>query len=172
MSVFLQPIYTQTVGSGGASTIDFNNIPQTFTDLMIIISARTNRSATQGENYVYFNNDNNNLYSYTFLQGSGTATGSSRASNIASFTGLVPGANATSSTFGNGQVYIPNYTGNQFKSWNNESVQENNASVAYVELIAGLYRSTNAITRLTFSTFGGGNYVQYSTISLYGITRG
>ena len=40
MSVFLQPIYTQTVGSGGASSIAFNNIPQTFTDLLIKMSVR------------------------------------------------------------------------------------------------------------------------------------
>ena len=38
-------LQTVTVGSGGASSIDFTNIPQTYTDLKIVLSARTNRAS-------------------------------------------------------------------------------------------------------------------------------
>jgi aspartate/tyrosine/aromatic aminotransferase len=37
----ITPIYTQTVGSGGALSIAFNNIPQFYTDLKVVISGRT-----------------------------------------------------------------------------------------------------------------------------------
>ena len=42
MTIAMQPIYTQTVGAGGTTVISFNNIPQTFTDIQMVISARTN----------------------------------------------------------------------------------------------------------------------------------
>ena len=40
MSVFMQPIYTQTMGAVGAQSVTFNNIPQGFTDLVLEVSGR------------------------------------------------------------------------------------------------------------------------------------
>ncbi len=41
---------TVTVGAGGSSTITFSNIPQTYTDLRIVLSARTDRSGFPNDN--------------------------------------------------------------------------------------------------------------------------
>ena len=65
MTVFLQPIYTQTVGSGGASSITFNNIPQGFADLKLEISARTAGAVTNTDWVMSFNNDGASVYSST-----------------------------------------------------------------------------------------------------------
>lgn len=169
MAIFLQPIYTQTVGSGGAASITFNNIPQTFTDLKLVFSGRTNTSAADRDvPYINPNGDGSNG-SNTRLYGIPTvATGSDRSSQI--YLGYVSTATNTANTFGSQEVYIPNYTGSNYKSFIIDGVSEWNSSASGLTLIAGLYRSTNALTSLTI--YGGaGNWVQYSTFSLYGILR-
>jgi hypothetical protein len=172
MSVFIQPIYTQTVGSGGVSTVTFNNIPQTFTDLMIEFSARdTSANASVGI-YIRLNNDTTGGdYSMTALQGSGTGVGSSRNNTDSGINvGVVPAASATSNTFGNGMIYISNYTSSNWKQIICDVVQENNQSTAYQDLRAGLFHSTAAITRFDFLPPVSG-YAQYSTFTIYGILR-
>jgi hypothetical protein len=173
MSVFLQPIYTQTVGSGGVSTVTFNNIPQTFTDLVIKTSLRGSSAANGVDLYCYTNNVSNDLtYSTTYMSGDGSATGSSRATGLTFFYfGNCDAANQTSNTFSSVQAYIPNYTGSNFKQVVSESVNENNATISSQGLQASLWRKTTAISALTLF-MASGNFVQHSTFTLYGITRG
>jgi hypothetical protein len=173
MSVFLQPIYTQTVGSGGAATVTFNSIPQTFTDLQVMVSGRLNNAASTTAFYVYFNGSNTAVYSDTYLQGSGSSIGSGRESNnVAAYQVQTPANASTSNTFGNSSLYIPNYTGTNFKSWITDGVSENNGTTAYQNLTAGLWCNTAAITSLSLTSYGNGDWLQYSTFTLYGITKG
>lgn len=175
MSVFLQPIYTQTVGSGGTIQVTFNNIPQTFTDLMIKVSQRNDTAVVSEPLAINFNADTSTIYSSTSVYGDGSGTGSLRASGYGyiSYNGglSVPGANATANTFGSFEVYIPNYTGSNFKSMTIDAVSENNATSTVAGLGAGLYRSTNPITIIAFRGYNG-ILIQNSTITIYGITRG
>jgi flagellar capping protein FliD len=172
MTIAMQPIYTQTVGSGGAGTITFNSIPQTFTDLKIVVSCRSSTS-TIDSLYVAFNNDRSSLYSTTYLQTSGGSPASIRTSNETVFTlGVVPPSTYTANTFTNDLIYIPNYTNSSFKSLIADGIAENNSSsVYYLRLNAGLYRSTNPVTRIDIFS-GGATFAQYSTFTLYGITKG
>ena len=179
MSVFLQPIYTQTVGSAVAS-VTFNNIPQTFTDLAVLISARSGRPEGPDDIVAaYFNNTQTN-YSDTRLYGLTTSgIGSDRLAKLANnspgsrlFAGISATNNATSSTFGNSWFYIPNYTGSNFKSTISDGVSENNATFAVQMLAAGLWSNTSAITSVTFDSYYLHNWQQYSTFTLYGITKG
>ena len=48
MTIAMQPIYTQTIGAT-AGGIVFNNIPQTFTDLKVVVSTRTNANGESNE---------------------------------------------------------------------------------------------------------------------------
>ena len=59
----MTPIQTVTVGSGGAANITFSNIPQTYTDLVIKISARSNRSdySTNFTSYIIYISSTNNV---------------------------------------------------------------------------------------------------------------
>jgi hypothetical protein len=170
MSVFLQPIYTQTVGSGGANAITFNNIPQSFTDLKVVISARSSGSFDASAVTLYPNAaTGDGLQSGTELFANQNGTGSYRANNI--FSDTLPGANVTANTFNNLEFYIPNYTSSNFKQIIVDGVTEaNNTTMMRLCFTAGLWRSTSSITSLQLGL--GSAFVQYSTFSLYGITKG
>jgi hypothetical protein len=172
MSVFLQPIYTQTIGAGGASSVTFNNIPQGFTDLQIVISGRTDFANVQGGIYMYLNGNANSNYSGTFLTGNGSAASSARQnSNIGIFIGECSAANATSGTFSSHEIKITNYNNGYPKSIYTLAVAENNATAAVMSTNAGLSWLTLPVTSLTITSFGYGNFVQYSTFTLYGISN-
>jgi hypothetical protein len=160
------------VGSGGASSIDFTSIPSTYTDLQILISARSD--ASSGSNAadisIRLNNDSGTNYSYRGLTGTGSTSGSFSLSGETQFTyiAFAGSSNVTSNTFGNSSVYFPNYAGATNKSLSADVVTENNATLTYMRLNAGLWANTAAINRMTL-TIVSANFVQYSTATLYGI---
>lgn len=175
MTIAMQPIYTQTVGSGGAASIVFNNIPQTFTDLKVVLSVRPARAGNTWDSIGFlFNGDTSAVYSTTLLYGGFGTVASIRNNNAVGLTliNYASSSTATANTFGNGEMYIPNYTGANFKSVIGDSVAENNGSDYILGLSAGLYRSTSAVTSMSVAAVSGGTFAQYSTISIYGITKG
>ena len=154
-----------TVGAAGASSVTFSNIPQTgYTDLKIVLSARTNAARTDDYALINFNGVSTNL-TCKILYGAGSSNGSVSASNINCIIGA---ASATANTFGNTEFYIPNYTSSNYKSVCADGVQENNATSSVQNLTTGLWSSTSAITSVTFSATYG-SFVQYSTFSLYAL---
>jgi hypothetical protein len=164
-------ISSVTVGAGGASSIDFTSIPSTYTDLCLKFSARTTRPSTGSDIYLQFNGVTTATYSFRRLYGygSGAASGSLTNDSAGGFAGNADAANNTASTFGNAEVYIPNYAGSTAKSWSVDSVLENNATDAIAEIIAGLWSGTAAITSIKLQDYTGYNFVQYSTAYLYGV---
>lgn len=162
-------IDTVTVGSGGASNIEFTNIPQTYTDLVVRISARTNGTSTYGDAIlVQFNGATTNLSSRRLY---GTGAGANSLSGTTAFAGQASSANQTANTFGNSELYIPNYTSSNNKSSTSDGVSENNAADAITQFSANLWSSTAAITSLKLLPEVGTQFVQYSTATLYGISR-
>jgi hypothetical protein len=96
-------------------------------------------------------------------------TGSSALStSYARFVGYASMSTDTASTFGNSEIYIPNYAGSANKSFSSDAVHENNATAANAGLSAGLWSNTAAITSVGLSP-DSGNFVANSTFSLYGI---
>ena len=159
-------IQSVTVGSGGASSIDFTSIPQTYTDLVIVSSIRGGRTSAAVDNLIigfngaYTSVTNRNLYG----DGASAASGTS-----ANWAGIVPSLIATASTFSNGVIYIPNYTSSSYKSFSADSVGEQNGTTAYQLLAAGLWSSTAAITSIGLKCDVTASFLQYSSASLYGI---
>jgi hypothetical protein len=174
MSVFLQPIYTQTVGAGGAASVTFNNIPQTFTDLKIVCSTRSTGSAVDGV-YLTPNTGGATSFSITAIYGNGTlGFGSYNSSNgPAGNFGAENGTGSTANSFASYEAYIANYTGSNFKSWIADSVAEDNSSggQATIRAYAGLFRNTAAITSINITNDSGNSFAQYSKFSLYGVLR-
>ena len=163
-------ISSQTVGAGGVATVTFSSIPQIYTDLVVKISARTNRTSTAQDNLKININGASASQSVVYLQGSGTAVVSGSTGATVAITGsAIADDNDTASVFGNTEIYIPNYTGSTFKSVSVDSVGENNAVAAGLALVAGLYAATTAITSLVFTPETGTLINQYSTFYLYGI---
>jgi hypothetical protein len=168
-----------TVGASPVTSITFASIPSTYTDLLLKTSLRDGTGGgTQTAQLIYFNSDNGtSSWSYTYLRGSGSAA-SSAAGNPGGYTGAYigeyDGSAATTNTFSNSEIYIPNYAGSQKKSFSVDAVQETNATAAYSHLVAGLWSAaggTAAINAITFTPVSGAgaNFVQYSTAYLYGI---
>ena len=160
-------IKTTTVGVGGAATVTFSSIPQTFTDLVCVFSIRTN-FADVAQN-IGINLPNSTGQTARNLVGTGSATTS--ASTAYDIACVVNAANATANTFGNGSVYIPNYSGSANKTFSGDSVAENNATAANLRLGAGARADVSAITSLEINGLGQ-TILENSTISLYGITKG
>lgn len=161
-------ITTVTLGSA-TPQIDLASIPSTFTDLYLVMSIRGVISATADDIGLKFNDSSANG-STRFLQGTGTSSGSGSNSYIMNT--LEPGANATANTFGNTSVYIPNYAGSNNKSVSVDNVMENNASTSYQRVEAVLWSQSAAINKITIYSLNGTNLAQYSTATLYGITKG
>jgi len=165
-------ISTVSVGAGGASSIDFNSIPGTYTDLLLEISVRS--SSTTDSMGIRFNS-NGSSYSMRRLIGLGSGTPFSDApSQPTIYVGDYPGTGQTANTFGNFQVYMPNYSGSTYKSVSVDAVSENNATAAVQGLAAGLWSNTSAITSISLLRIDGASpsIAQYSTASLYGVTKG
>jgi hypothetical protein len=157
-------LQTVTVGSGGSATIEFSSIPQTYTDLKIVVSARSTNADATDHLFVKPNNSAVNM-TQRWIRGTGSAVSSSTIVRFA-----IPGATATASVFGNTELYFPNYNSANFKSFSGETVQENNTTEAFQYLCAFLWSDTTAITSLVLS-LSNGNFAQYSTATLYGVAN-
>ncbi len=167
----MELITSVTVGSGGAASVTLpatGTIPQTYTDLKLVYSARATVAGTQEFINISFNGNTSN-YSLRSLQGDGSAA----SSNNWSFRwiGYAVGSTATASTFSNGELYIPNYTSSNYKSFSGDNVAERNDTNAQSILTANLWSDTAAITSIALSVQGGSNFVEGSTFYLYGISN-
>jgi hypothetical protein len=159
-----------TVGAAGASSITFTSIPQTYTDLLVVLSLRSARpSQTNSSAKIYFNSNTSN-YTWRELGGNG-ATAFSNNGSTPGYT-YIPATNATASTFGNAYIYIPNYTSSNNKSYSMDGVDETNASTIDAQtLFAGLWSNSSAITSITIEENNSSTFVQYTTAYLYGIAK-
>jgi len=169
-TTYVQIGSTVTVGVGGAASIDFTSIPATYTDLCIKTSLR---EKTSGD-YVRFGlNFNGTAASVTgkMLYGDGASASSL---NITVYTTVAWGVDrfsATSNTFSNVDIYIPNYISSNYKSFSIDAVEENNSSATLMSLSAGLWSNTAAITSISLIPDSRTTFAQYSSASLYGIYK-
>lgn len=152
-------ISTQTLGTA-AATVTFNSIPQTYTDLVAVVKAQD----SNGYLFVRFNSDSSSLYSRTYMSGNGTSASSARG------TGEAQGyttADTTSNLSNVGLLNIMNYSNaTTFKTF----IGRENLPASSVQATVGLYRSTSAITTVSFlSPSATATIAVGSTFTLYGI---
>lgn len=172
MALQLFKIATVTVGSAGASNIDFTSIPQGYTDLHIVLSSRGDSAVYN--NILRFNNDSASNYKWRNLYGFNNSVYSDDDDAISPENTYIRfsysnASSMTANSFASSQAYIPNYTGSSYKSASMDGAQESNASTGVgIALVVGLWNSTSAINRVTITPLTG-NFVQYSTATLYGI---
>ena len=159
-------IGSTTVGAGGAASMAFSSIPSIYTDLIVKVSARTDYSAGTVQMLLSLNGSSAS-FSGRYLLGNGTAASSG---TLAQYVGQTEPSTYTTSTFSSHDIYIPNYAGSTNKSYSSDSVTENNATTAYSDLVAGLWSNSAAITSISLG-LSAGNFVQYSTATLYGISK-
>ena len=161
-------IASSTVGSGGAAIVEFTSIPGTYTDLCVKASSRE-ESASNQELRMRINGNTSSIYSTRELRGTGSAAGSFSLSGTTAAAGRQNVASSTANTYGNFEIYIPNYTNTSInKSFSSDSVAENNGTAATASFVAGLISSTSAITSLSFFCEAG-DLAEFSTFYLYGV---
>lgn len=153
------------VGSGGTTAINFTSIPQTFTDLLIKVSARMSTADWKS----YYNGNTSN-YNVTFLYGDGSSSASYR-STVFGYIGLTNRTSDTSNVFGNADIYIANYATSQYKQIEQFGVSENDATGAYINVTGQFWNDTSPITSITLTQYTGGTISQYTTAYLYGISN-
>jgi hypothetical protein len=170
MPLQLYKIAFTEVGSAGASSIDFTSIPQGYTDLKLVLSARL--TDTRVSLLVKLNGSASG-YSYRSIWGLSTGVNSYNGSSQTSWQIQYPnGSTDTANTFNSSELYIPNYTSSNQKSASSDTVKENNATTSesgHQVLMAHLWSGTAAISSLSVTVDSAANMAQYSTATLYGI---
>jgi hypothetical protein len=155
-----------------AASVTFSNIPQSgYTDLKVVASVRVSLSSNLEGIRVRFNSDSGYNYADRGLYGNGASAASiyNAIGDDTSFTWVYVNADAsTANTYGNLEMYVPNYTLSNKKSVSFDSVTENNATTAHAWLSAGLWNQTSAISSITFAARSG-TILANSTFSLYGL---
>jgi hypothetical protein len=154
--------------TGTQANITFSSIPNTFTDLKILLSSRFNNTNNYFE--VFFNNDTSSgQYFSKELSANGTTAGSGGWTTVA-YWGFSNKSNYTASTFGNAEIYIPNYANTTYrKSASLDTVTETNTTAANMLISAGNWYGTGAIHTVTLRPDAPSNWVQYTSAYLYGI---
>ena len=163
-------ISTVTVGSGNAASIEFTSIPQIYTDLVLKVSARTENSSgpVMDSPFVDFNGSTSSQNSRYLFTTDGTTASSGNDTRTYLAFGISRNT-ATANVFGNGELYIPNYTGSTYKSFSADGVAENNATAGALGFTTNLWSNTAAITSVRLTPSSGSNFLQYSSAWLYGI---
>jgi len=169
MALTYEPIATTTLGSA-ASNITFSSIPSTYTDLVLVVNGKNTASG-----YVWglqFNSDTGSNYSWTLMEGSGSAATSTRSSTGATRNSIYFTYNqGVSDSLSNAIVSIQNYA----NTTTNKTclIRENNpSSTNFPGLSAGvgLWSSTSAINTVALMVPGAGTTIASgTTATLYGI---
>lgn len=163
MAKTYEPIATSTLGSA-ASSITFSSIPGTYTDLRIVLVGTVTDIV---DLIMQYNSDTATNYSYTRLQGNGTAAATDTTSNNANIR----------ISFGNPSTSIPflitndifSYAGSTYKTSLTTFSGDTNGAGS-VGRTVGLWRSTSAVTSVVM-TASGSTWKSGTTATLYGILK-
>lgn len=165
MAATYEPIATQTLGTATAD-IFFNSIPQTFTDLVLVMNFGC---ASNTALAFRINSDSGNNYGATSFEGNGSTVRSDRYSSL-SYMRMGYGATFSSNTLiDQAIINIFDYT----NTTTNKSflARLNSRSQSTSNLNAGrwLPATSAAITSINIMNSGGVNFIIGSTFTLYGI---
>lgn len=174
----MQPIFRQ-VATGSTASIVFNNIPQTYTDLRLVVSCKdVSTSATGSYVLGYINDDTGSTsYSRTDIYQSNTDYGTSVITLRGDIGYFAFARTATSNTsYWNANTFtlvtmdFADYTSGKWKPWQMQLSAPSNVSAAYsTKVEAGLFKNNTPIRKISLNQ--PTNYVAGSTFTLYGIAR-
>ena len=168
MAVTYEKIQTTTLSTSQAS-ITFSSIPSTYTDLVLVGSAKSLISGTDSIG-IAVNGIGSGIYSRTYLEGSGSAASSGRQTlQIRIVSDYIMGTSGTAD-FGVYTWNFMDYANTTTKKTvlfrgSNTQVSGGWNSSAMVYLVD----TTAAITSLTIGTMNGPNLDTGTSFTLYGI---
>ena len=164
-----ESIATVTVGSGGASSIEFTSIPGTYQHLQVRFIARSNRSSSLEYGELQINGDTGSNYRHHYLLGDGSSPSAGTGSGTYIDTGYQAGNTATANAFGASVIDILDYANASKNTVMRLFGGFDNNGSGYVNIYSGLWVNTNAVTSLKIMPGVGSNFNQHSTAALYGI---
>jgi hypothetical protein len=151
------PIATTTLTSSSAS-VTFSSIPQTYTDLVVVMNAIVNVSPAFHN--TSFNGDTATNYSTTWIVGDGSSAASARQANNSVIAGFAANPEA---------LYILNIMNySNTTTFKSTLARTSNVNTSISAALVGLYRSTSAINSITIAG-SNNNYSAGTTATLYGI---
>ena len=149
------PVASQTL-SASASSVTFSNIPQDYTDLILVFSGS---ASTSDDFQIQVNSDTGSNYSRTWLTGNGSTAASSRGTSQSYM--RVDQNGYLSTGISNIIIHFMNYSNTTtYKTLLTRANNANNGVNAEVNL----WRSTAAITSISINSLKAG-----TTFNLYGI---
>jgi hypothetical protein len=168
MPATYEPIATTTLGSAN-STITFSSIAASWTDLRLVLVSFYDTGGSQV--LVRVNSDSATNYSHTTLYGDGASPFSTNQTNQTYFypTGSQGGGSSVTLTLPTlTTIDMFSYAGSTNKTFLANTSQDKNGSGVTITT-CGLWRSTAAITSLTFVCGGASTFTSGSNITIYGI---
>jgi hypothetical protein len=164
----------KTTLNANAASITFSSIPQTFTDLVVKVSLKTTRTTDYVDDFRLTFNGSSTGYSFKGLANyNGTVRSDQNASAPYIYANAATASHAsqTPNTFCNSEIYVPNYTSANNKSVSIDSTTEQNGTQIWQNLQAALWSNSAAINSITLVPDVAANFVQYSSVSLYGVAK-
>lgn len=161
----------KTVLTGTQATVTFSSIASTYTDLILVISARTDYASTRDNIFVTVNGSATG-YSETYLYGYNPTAASAALSSQTKWSKIYcNAATSTSNTFSNDELYFSNYSGSTYKTMSGSDAVEGNITTSgtIIAATADLWQNTSAISSITLTPETGPNFVSGSSFYLYGI---
>jgi hypothetical protein len=167
-------IAAASVTGASQATLEFTTIPNTYTDLLLAISVRTNRDTYGDDLKLLVNASSSAVYTNIRLYGDGSTDNADGISNTAvPYIGAGTAATATANTFSNCEIYFSNYTSSNTKIAHSRSTNDNMSSSG--SLFLGCWQwapvTQAAISTITLYPYNGTLFLQYSEAILYGIKK-
>lgn len=171
----MTPIATVTLASNSA-TFSFTNIPQTYTDLVLVMNYACCSSTGTTANtspQLRINSDSGGNYSETLIYGFGSTANSGRETTQTAYWIADYGwVSTTANYFGTSVINFMNYANTTtYKTLLERTAHNDSAYSVSMGSIAsvGLWRSTSAITSIDIRMNSTNLYRSGSTFTLYGI---
>lgn len=173
-SQYLVPIVKRQILSGeNLPGIQFDNIPQNFTDLIIYISSRAVGTAARGTRIRSHFNGGDALFSNTAMGANGGISFGFRENPAANHPpGLVSLAGGAANCFSSTEITILNYSSStRFKNIMGVTSRGDvttSSSADFINVVASLWRNTSPITSILYSPENGTNFDVGTTFYIYG----
>lgn len=161
--------------AGTETTILFDNIPATYSALVVIGQLRHLRGTSTTDLAMIINGDASAVYNNQFMRGANaTASAGGTASDTYAILNTIPANTGTLNHFSYLKLTLPQYANTDFyKTWFCEegSIPNNTAADFDIGAEHGMWRSTNAIYRIAFYSpaASGTAFNSACKIVLYGV---
>lgn len=160
------------VETATATDIEFTSIPADYDELILILSARSNKSSTTDNIALTFNGSSAAYYGLILYQENSGTPASATVNNASSLTTLyATGDTAAANCFSTTTVHISGYTSTAAKAFTFESSTTNNSGSVLQAFGNGVWNNSSTISSLKLDPVTG-DFMQFSKATLYGVLSG